>query len=114
MDGQVDLGLRIAPDLSEKIRRGETSEIQVLVDGTVSNMAAIRVSYVMTVLDRLNRQFLKELYPFQMTYGPDRPPDADVVQSQSLQPAFLRPRHRGLHHMLSSLLFTLYGRHQGA
>ena len=67
--GKVDLALRIGPDLSERIRRGETAEIQILVDGTVSNMAAIRVSYVLSVLERLNRKFLKELYPFQMTYG---------------------------------------------
>jgi ABC-2 type transport system permease protein len=32
-------------------------------------MTAMRVSYVMTILERLNRQFLRELYPFKMTYG---------------------------------------------
>ena len=69
MRGEVDLGLKIPPDLSDRIRRGKTSEVQVLVDGTVSNMAAIRVSYVMTVLERINRQFIRELYPFKMTYG---------------------------------------------
>ena len=69
LSGKADLGLKIGPDLSEKIRRGETGQIQILVDGTVSNMAAVRVSYVMTVLDRLNQQFLRELYPFQLTYG---------------------------------------------
>ena len=69
LKGRADLGIKIGPDLSDKIRRGETALIQILVDGTVSNMAAIRVSYVMTVLERLNRQFLRELYPFQLTYG---------------------------------------------
>ena len=67
--GKVDIALRIGPDLNEKIRKGETAEVQVLADGTVSNMAAIRGSYVMTVLERLNRQFLRELYPIRMTYG---------------------------------------------
>lgn len=69
MRGAVDLGIRIDPQLSQKIRHGETAEIQIHADGTISNMAAIRVSYVMTVLERINRQFLRELYPFKMTYG---------------------------------------------
>jgi len=69
MRGKVDIGLKIGPDLSQKIRRGETAEIQILADGTVSNMTAMRVSYVQTVLERLNRQFLRELHPFKMTYG---------------------------------------------
>ena len=69
MRGKVDIGLKIGPDLSRKIRKGETAEIQILADGTVSNMTAMRVSYVLTVLERLNRQFLRELYPFRMTYG---------------------------------------------
>ena len=67
--GKADIGLKIGPDLARKIRRGETAEVQILADGTVSNMTAIRVSYVMTVMERLNRQFLKDLYPVQMTYG---------------------------------------------
>ncbi|MDQ5984999.1 MAG: drug efflux transport system permease protein [Syntrophus sp. SKADARSKE-3] len=69
MRGKVDIGIKIAADLNRKIRRGETAEIQILADGTVSNMTAIRVSYVMAVMERVNRQFLRELYPFQMTYG---------------------------------------------
>ena len=69
LHGKVDIGLKIGPDLARKIRRGETAEIQILADGTVSNMTAIRVSYVMTVMERLNRQFLRDLYPVQMTYG---------------------------------------------
>jgi ABC-2 type transport system permease protein len=69
MSGKVDIGIKIGPDLSRKIRRGDTAEIQILADGTVSNMTAMRVSYAMTVLERLNRQFLRELYPFQLTYG---------------------------------------------
>lgn len=69
LSGNTDLVFKIGPDLSEKIRRGETAQVQILVDGTVSNMAAVRIAYVMTVLDRLNQQFLRELYPFQLTYG---------------------------------------------
>ncbi len=69
LGGKVDIGFKIGPDLGQKIRRGETAQVQILVDGTVSNMAAIRVSYVMTILERLNQRFLRELYPFQLSYG---------------------------------------------
>lgn len=106
MDGQVDLGLRIGPDLSEKIRRGETSEIQVLVDGTVSNMAAIRVSYVLTVLELLNRQFLRELYPFQMTYGQIDYRLRTWYNPNLYSQNFFVPGIVAFTIMLSSLLFT--------
>ena len=69
LGGKTDVAVKIGPEMAEKIHRGETAQIQVLVDGTVSNMAAIRVSYVMTVLERLNQQFLRELYPMRLTYG---------------------------------------------
>ncbi|MCX7634340.1 MAG: ABC transporter permease [Syntrophales bacterium] len=69
MEGAAEIALKIPPDFAREIRRGRTGEIQVLVDGTVSNMAALRVSYVIGVLERVNRKFLKELYPFQMSYG---------------------------------------------
>jgi len=65
--GKADIGLKIGPDLARKIRRGETAEVQILADGTVSNMAAIRVSYVMTVMERLNRQFLQDRFPAQLS-----------------------------------------------
>jgi ABC-2 type transport system permease protein len=57
------------PRPERKDPQGRDGRVQILADGTVSNMAAIRVSYVMTVLERLNRQFLRELYPIRMTYG---------------------------------------------
>ncbi|MDD5169736.1 MAG: ABC transporter permease, partial [Syntrophales bacterium] len=106
MDGQVDLGLKIGPDLSEKIRRGNTAEIQVLVDGTVSNMAAIRVAYVSTVLERLNRQFLAELYPFKMTYGRIDSRIRTWYNPNLYSQHFFVPGIVAFTIMLSSLLFT--------
>lgn len=67
--GKAEIAVKIPPDFSARIRQGRTAEIQVLVDGTVSNMAAVRLSYVVTVLERLNRRFMEELYPFRLTYG---------------------------------------------
>ena len=69
LKGKVDLAVKVSPDFSEKIRKGDTAEIQVLADGSMSNMASVRIAYTVSVLDRLNRQLLRELYPQRMDYG---------------------------------------------
>ncbi|HLA05733.1 MAG TPA: ABC transporter permease, partial [Syntrophales bacterium] len=46
-----------------------SSNIQILADGSMSNMAFLRLSYTMTIIDGLNRKFLRELYPQRMDYG---------------------------------------------
>ena len=69
LKGKVDLAVKVSPDFSEKIRKGDTAELQVLADGSMSNMASIRIAYTVSVLDRLNRQLLRELYPQRMDYG---------------------------------------------
>ncbi|MDD5724263.1 MAG: ABC transporter permease [Syntrophales bacterium] len=69
LQGKIDLGMEIGPDLSRKIKRGETAEIQILADGSMSNMASIRVAYCVMVLGQLNQKLIKELYPFRMDYG---------------------------------------------
>src|SRR5574340_507044 len=42
--GQADLGMKIPPDFSRLIRTGETAAIQILADGSMSNMASIRIA----------------------------------------------------------------------
>jgi ABC-2 type transport system permease protein len=69
LKGNVDLGIKIGPDVSRKIRKGETAEIQIIADGSMSNMASIRIAYSVMVLDKLNRQLIRELYPLRMDYG---------------------------------------------
>jgi len=66
---KVDLAVKVGPDFGEHIRRGETAFIQILADGSMSNMAAVRVAYTSLVLDRLNRAFIEELYPEKIEYG---------------------------------------------
>ncbi|MEN6317159.1 MAG: ABC transporter permease, partial [Syntrophaceae bacterium] len=58
LKGKIDLGIKIGPDLSRKIRKGETAEIQIIVDGSMSNMASVRVAYTVMVIDKLNRQLI--------------------------------------------------------
>ena len=69
LKGKIDLGIKIGPDVSRKIRKGETAEIQIIADGSMSNMASIRIAYSVMVLDKLNRQLIRELYPLRMDYG---------------------------------------------
>ncbi len=69
LTGRTDIGIRIPPDLSSLIRRGETAPLQILADGSMSNMAAVRISYAMTVIDRLNRELIQELHGRDLRYG---------------------------------------------
>jgi ABC-2 type transport system permease protein len=69
LTGKADMGIKIPPDFTTRIRKGETSAIQILADGSMSNMAAIRIAYSMAVIDGLNRKFMGELYPQRMDYG---------------------------------------------
>ena len=66
---KLDLVVKIPPDFSARIRKGETAPVQILVDGSMSNMAAVRISYVMTVLQNFNSRVIKELYPREIQYG---------------------------------------------
>lgn len=69
LKGRVDLGVKIGPDMSRRIRQGESAEIQVLADGGMSNMAAVRISYLVTILDTYNRAMIRELHPQSLDYG---------------------------------------------
>ena len=66
---KVDLLIEIPPDFSRILRKGDTAPIQVLVDGSMSNMASVRIAYTMSLLQKFNTQFLHELYPRKMDYG---------------------------------------------
>ncbi|MEW5910224.1 MAG: ABC transporter permease [Thermodesulfobacteriota bacterium] len=61
LDRKINLGILIPPDFSEKIRKRQTAPVQILVDGSMSNMAAVRISYTVSVLDRFNSQLIREL-----------------------------------------------------
>ena len=66
---KIDLGVIIAPDFSSQIRRRETAEVQILADGSMSNMASIRISYTMVMLEQFNVRLLREIYRKQIDYG---------------------------------------------
>ena len=69
LKGQIDMGIKVPPDFSRKIRNGQTAELQILVDGTMSNMAATRIAYAGAIVEQLNAALLKELHPEKIDYG---------------------------------------------
>ena len=69
LQGKIDMGIKISQDFASIIRKGQTAPVQILVDGSMSNMATMRVAYTSSVLDRFNREELHELYPQHMSYG---------------------------------------------
>ncbi|HTZ40157.1 MAG TPA: ABC transporter permease [Syntrophales bacterium] len=66
---KVDIAIKIGPDFSDRIRKGETAAIQVLADGSMSNLAGVRIAYTLQVLERLNQEFLLQLVPQRIDYG---------------------------------------------
>ena len=69
LQGAIDLAVKIPPDLSSQVRSGRTAHLQILADGSMSNMASIRIAYTMLILDGLNRKLIGELHPQRMDYG---------------------------------------------
>jgi ABC-2 type transport system permease protein len=67
--GNVDMGIKIPPDFSDRIRRGDTAAVQILADGSMSNMASVRLAYTTMVLDRFNSGMIRELYGRELKYG---------------------------------------------
>jgi ABC-2 type transport system permease protein len=66
---KIDLTVRIPPDFSQRIRQGDSANIQILTDGSMSNISSSMVAYTSTVLNTYNQSLLKELYQREMHYG---------------------------------------------
>lgn len=69
LQSKVDMGIKIPPDMGSRIREGETADVQVLADGSMSNMASIRIAYTVLVLDRFNMNMIRELKGQSLDYG---------------------------------------------
>jgi ABC-2 type transport system permease protein len=67
--GRLDMGIKIAPDFAAIVRKGQTASIQIIADGSMSNMAALRIAYVSSVLEKFNAETLRELHPQKLQYG---------------------------------------------
>jgi len=69
--GQVKLALAIPRGFDRDLRRGDAADVQLLVDGTNSNTAAIARGHALQILDR----FQRHLFPAN-----DGPPARPVVR----------------------------------
>jgi ABC-2 type transport system permease protein len=66
---KVDIGIKIGQDFTSLIRKRQTAPVQILVDGSMSNMASVRVAYTASVLDKFNSEELRKIYLRTMNYG---------------------------------------------
>jgi ABC-2 type transport system permease protein len=66
---KVDLALKIGPEFSERIRSGDSAPVQIIADGSMSNMASMRIAYTSLVLDRFNQRMIEERYKQTLDYG---------------------------------------------
>jgi ABC-2 type transport system permease protein len=67
--GKVDLAVKVPPDFSSRIRSGRTAAVQVLADGSLSNMASVRIVYTTMAIDRFNAGLIHELMMRELDYG---------------------------------------------
>jgi len=65
----VDIIIKIPPDFNEHMRKGDTARVQIIADGSMSNMTAVRIAYASSVLEGLNKSLLKKLYKKDIHYG---------------------------------------------
>lgn len=66
---KVDLAVKIGPDFAERIRKGDSSQVQILADGSASNMAFVRIAYTSSALNILNQRLIREIHPIAIDYG---------------------------------------------
>ena len=66
---KVDLVIKIPADFGSRIQQGETANIQILVDGSMSNMAAVRIAYTQSVLENFGSEMIRRLYLKQIEPG---------------------------------------------
>jgi len=66
---KIDLAVKVGPEFTSKIRKGETADVQIIADGSMSNMASVRIAYASLVINEFNQRLIKELYPQKIVYG---------------------------------------------
>ncbi len=62
LERKTDLAIKIPPDFSGRIRKGDTAGVQILADGSMSNMAGIRITYVTSIIEALNQRLIKDVH----------------------------------------------------
>ena len=66
---KIDLALELPPDFSAGIHREASVPVQVLADGSMSNIASERISHFLAVVEQENNRILGERYGTGLRYG---------------------------------------------
>jgi ABC-2 type transport system permease protein len=66
---KIDMAIKIGPDFSTRIRHGDSAAIEVLVDGSMSNISAKAVAYLSSIINDYNQTIIKEMNRREMKYG---------------------------------------------
>jgi len=66
---RVDVGIWIPPDFQATVRKGKTASIGVHVDGSMSNMAAVRIAYTSIVMDEVGTRLLRDRFRRRIKFG---------------------------------------------
>jgi len=57
---KVDMAIQIPPDFAATVQKGHTAKVLILVDGSMSNMAAVRIAHTMTAIERFNVSLVRQ------------------------------------------------------
>jgi ABC-2 type transport system permease protein len=66
---RVDVAIWIPPDYQATVRKGQTAAISVQIDGSMSNMAGVRIGYVSSVVDEHAARLLRERFRREIEFG---------------------------------------------
>jgi ABC-2 type transport system permease protein len=84
---QINVGLVIPPKFSDHLLRQETAKIQVLLDGSEGNTAAITMSYINQIIASYSKTILAEIL------GSAQPPGGIDVETRTWFNASLKSRN---------------------
>ena len=57
---QIALAIHIMPGFAENLRKGQTANVQVILDGTDSNIALVALGYIGSVTQRFSQQYMED------------------------------------------------------
>ncbi len=66
---RVDLGIWIPPGFQATLRKGKSAAVQIIADGSMSNMAGVRIAYASSVVEAYNMRVLQKRYRRKIDFG---------------------------------------------
>jgi ABC-2 type transport system permease protein len=66
---KIDMAVKIGPDFNTRIRHGDSAAIEVLVDGSMSNISAKAIAYLSSIINAYNQTLIREIYRRDIKYG---------------------------------------------